>query len=115
MGKNNNWKKREGIVYSTAADFTYTYQQHEEPETLAPAKQVLKVQLDKSGRAGKTVTLIRGFTGKNADLETLGKALRNKCGVGGSVKNGEIILQGDQRDKALTWLAAQGYQVKKAG
>jgi translation initiation factor 1 len=115
MASKNDWKKREGIVFSTDANFIYTHSHHQEPDTLPPEQQRLKVLIDKSGRAGKMVTLITGFIGKNADLEALGKMLRNKCGVGGSVKEGQIILQGDQREKTATWLAAQGYKVKKAG
>jgi translation initiation factor 1 len=115
MASKNDWKKREGIVFSTDANFIYTHSHHQEPDTLPPEQQRLKVLIDKSGRAGKTVTLITGFIGKNADLEILGKMLRNKCGVGGSVKEGQIILQGDQREKTAKWLAAEGYKVKKAG
>lgn len=115
MKKKNDWKKREGIVYSTDENFGYTYHQEREPETLTPSRQQLRVQLDKSGRAGKTVTLVTGFIGTTADLEMLGKMLKNRCGVGGSVKDGEIIIQGDQRDKLLAILAKEGYRVKKAG
>lgn len=113
MGKKNDWKKREGIVYSTDENFIYAYHQEEEPETLPPPRQQLTVKLDKSGRAGKTVTLVTGFIGKTADLEMLGKTLKNKCGVGGSVKDGEIVLQGDQRDKLINLLMKDGYKVKK--
>ncbi len=115
MKKKNDWKKREGVVYSTDENFAYTYHQNAEPVTLSPAKQNLKVQLDKSGRAGKTVTLVTGFIGSTADLEMLGKMLKNKCGVGGSVKDQEIIIQGDQRDKLVALLSKAGYRVKKAG
>ncbi len=115
MAAKNDWKKREGIVYSTSPDFAYTYHQAQEPDTLPPQKQQLRVLLDKSGRAGKTVTLVNGFIGKHTDLETLGKMLKNYCGVGGSVKEGEILLQGDQREKLVKRLSAMGYRVRKSG
>lgn len=113
--KNNNKKNREGIVYSTSEDFDYTYKQEEEMETLPPQQQNLKVFLDKSGRAGKQVTLVAGFIGKTSDLETLTKLLKTKCGVGGSAKDGEIVIQGDVREKVIPILLKEGYKAKKAG
>jgi translation initiation factor 1 len=101
MAKNNDWKKRDGVVYSTADNFEFTYQQNDEQKTLSPKQQSLKVFLDKSMRAGKQVTLVGGFIGTKSDLEILGKMLKSKCGVGGSVKDGEIIIQGDHRDKIV--------------
>ncbi|MGY6523046.1 MAG: translation initiation factor [Mongoliitalea sp.] len=113
--KNNDWKKRDGVVYSTADDFEFNLLGNEDVETLAPSQQQLKVQLDKKARAGKQVTLITGFIGSEEDLQTLGKLLKNKCGVGGSAKDGEILLQGDLRDKVLDFLLKEGYKAKKSG
>lgn len=110
--KKNDWKKREGVVYSTDQNFGFQYGGQDEPETLAPTSQNLRVTLDKSGRAGKQVTLITGFIGKSDDLENLCKILKGKCGVGGSVKDGEILLQGDHRDKVKTILSSLGYRCK---
>ena len=115
MAKNNDWKKRDGVVYSTSSDFEFTYQQPESSETLPPKQQNLKVQLDKSMRAGKQVTIVNGFIGTTADLEVLGKLLKTKCGVGGSVKNGEILIQGDHRDKIVLVLQKEGYKAKRVG
>jgi translation initiation factor 1 len=97
-----------GFVYSTDANFSFE-KESENIETLPPAKQKLKIRLDTKHRAGKAVTLIEGFIGKNEDLEELGKKLKTFCGTGGSAKDGEIIIQGDQRDKAITWLIKNGY------
>jgi len=115
MAKNNDWKKREGVVYSTSDDFEFTYKQNEESATLPPQQQQLRVSLDKSMRAGKQVTLVSGFVGTEADLEQLGKLLKSKCGVGGSVKNGEVIIQGDHRDKIVSILQKEGYKAKRSG
>jgi translation initiation factor 1 len=115
MAKNNDWKKRDGVVYSTASDFEFSYPQGEEAETLPSKQQNLKVALDKSMRAGKQVTLVTGFVGTNDDLEKLGKLLKSKCGVGGSVKSGEVIIQGDHRDKIVRLLQQEGYRAKRVG
>lgn len=104
-----------GVVYSTNQDFEYSFDNEEVAETLAPEKQKLKIQLDKKSRAGKQVTLISGFVGNEVDLETLSKKLKNICGCGGSVKEGEILIQGDVREKVLTWLIAQSYKAVKVG
>lgn len=110
MAKNNNdWKSRLNVVYSTNPDFLYDTEGSEEAETLAPEKQVLRIQLDKRNRNGKSVTLITGFIGKEEDLKELGKLLKTKCGVGGSSKDGEILIQGDFRTKVLEILNKEGY------
>ena len=108
-------KDRINIVYSTNPNFSYQTEPNEEAETLPPAQQQLKIMLDKKARAGKQVTLISGFVGKTDDLESLGKALKNLCGSGGSAKDGEILIQGDHRDKILNHLVSKGYKAKKAG
>ena len=113
--KKNDWKNREGVVYSTHADFDYSYQPSGDMATLPPQQQNLKVQLDKSGRAGKQVTLVNGFIGTPEDLELLTKLLKTKCGVGGSCKEGEILIQGDVREKAVQILIKEGYRVKRVG
>lgn len=115
MAKKNDWKNREGVVYSTDSDFAYDYNQEEESETMPPHQQNLKVHLDKSMRAGKQVTLVTGFVGKTGDIEILGKMLKTKCGVGGSVKDREIIIQGDHRDKIVQILTKEGYKAKRVG
>ena len=112
---NKSKKGREGIVYSTDADFQYNFLQQEEADTLPAAKQQLKVMLDKSGRAGKQVTVVTGYTGKTGDLEVLAKMLKTKCGTGGSVKDREILIQGDVRDKVVELLMKEGYKVKRVG
>ena len=111
----NDWKSRLGMVYSTDPDFRYTTDEVEEPETLPPDKQTLRVWLDRKQRAGRVVTLMRGFRGTAADLEALGRMLKQRCGVGGSVKEGEIIVQGDHRDRIVEILLRAGYGCKKAG
>lgn len=113
MSKKNDWKKRDGVVYSTSNDFEFSYDQKEEAQTLPPQQQNLRVQLDKSLRAGKQVSLVLGFVGSSTDLEALGKLLKSKCGVGGSVKDGEIIIQGDHREKLVQILVKEGYKAKR--
>ena len=92
--KNNDWKERLNIVYSTNPDFNYQTEDEEEIETPEKKNQKLRVSIEKKGRGGKTVTLITGFTGREDDLKELGRTLKTKCGVGGSAKDGEIIIQG---------------------
>jgi len=113
MSKKNDWKTREGVVYSTTDDFNYTHSNEDEMKTLPAAQQNLRVLLDKSGRAGKQVTLITGFIGTSDDLETLTKLLKVKCGVGGSCKQGEILIQGDVREKVVGILVKEGYKARK--
>lgn len=105
-------KKRINVVYSTNPDFSYEYDGISEPETLNPEKQNLRVTIDSKQRGGKTVTLIQGFIGKEEDLKELGKLLKNKCGVGGSIKDGEIIIQGALKDKGLAILKEHRYRAK---
>lgn len=109
----SDWKNRLGVLYSTNPDFEYTTEQDEEPDTLPASEQRLRLSLSKKQRGGKEVTLITGFVGSTADLEALGKTLRQRCGVGGSAKEGEIIIQGDQRQKLHTILPALGYTKTK--
>lgn len=113
--KNNDWKKRDGVVYSTSDSFEYNLGEENEAETVPASQQKLKVLLDKKARAGKQVTLVEGFVGTEEDLKELGKLLKNKCGVGGTAKDGEILIQGDHRDKVLQVLLQAGYGAKKAG
>ena len=107
-------KTRHNIVYSTNPSLNFELKE-EEAETLPPSAQNLRVMISKKGRGGKTVTLIAGFQGGTGDLVSLAKLLKQTCGVGGSAKDGEVLLQGDVRDKALSWLLQNGYRAKKSG
>ena len=111
--KDNDWKSRLGVVYSTNPDFQYETAAEEEAETLPPEKQRLIVAIDRRNRGGKQVTLVTGFVGTAEDLKELGRALKTKLGVGGSAKDGEITIQGDFRDKVVSILQQMGYQAKR--
>lgn len=112
----NDWKARLGMVYSTNPDYPYRTDEEEAVATLPPRQQLLRVWLDRKQRAGKVVTLVKGFVGSDDDLQALAKMLKSKCGVGGSAKEGEIIIQGDHRDRVVELLLKAGYDnCKKAG
>ncbi|MEP7277085.1 MAG: translation initiation factor [Bacteroidota bacterium] len=111
MSKKNKPDTR-GYVFSTDPHFSFE-ENREYTDTVPPAQQKLRIRLDTKHRAGKAVTLITGFIGKDEDLETLGKQLKNHCGSGGSAKDREIIVQGDHRDKVLQWLLKNGYPLSK--
>ena len=109
----NDWKKRLGVVFSTNPDFAYQEEEQTEDATLEPSKQNLIVSIDRKGRGGKQVTLVTGFVGTADDLAELGRALKVKCGVGGSAKDGEITIQGDFRDRVTALLKDMGYKAKR--
>jgi translation initiation factor 1 len=111
MSKKNKPDNR-GFVFSTDPDFHFE-EGEQKVETLAPAQQKLRIKLDTKHRAGKAVTLIEGFIGKDEDLQEFGKKLKNFCGTGGSAKDGEIIIQGDQREKVMQWLTKNQYKNAK--
>ena len=108
-------KKRVNVVYSTNPDYNFDYDAEEKEETIDPSEQDLRVVLDKKQRKGKAVTLVTGFIGEVDDLKELGKMLKSKCGVGGTVKNGEVMIQGDFRPKIIDLLKQAGYKAKQSG
>ena len=111
--KSNDWKDRLNVVYSTNPNFRYETSEEEETETLPKSQQKLRVSMEKKGRGGKTVTLIKGFVGTEDELKDLGKLLKTKCGVGGSVKDDEIIIQGDFKQRIIDLLKTEGYTQTK--
>lgn len=111
----NDWKARLGMVYSTNPDFEYRTGDDSETATLPAAQQTLRVWLDRKQRGGKVVTLVRGFVGTADDLTELARLLKTRCGVGGAAKDGEILIQGDHRDRVVEILLKAGYRCKKAG
>jgi translation initiation factor 1 len=113
MGKNK--KNRVNVVYSTNPDFSFDHDEDESEETLEPNEQLLYVSIDRKQRGGKEVTLVEGFIGAEDDLKDLGKFLKSKCGVGGTAKDGDIIVQGKFKDKVAELLEGKGYKVKKKG
>lgn len=110
----NDWKERLGVVYSTNPDFKYEIPAEEEAETLPPGRQKLLVGIDRRNRGGKQVTLVSGFVGREEDLAALAKTLKTRCGVGGAAKEGEILIQGDFRDRVVQLLLAMGYKAKRS-
>jgi len=110
---NNDWKSRLGMVYSTNPNYEYNTGEEEITETLPPCKQKLTVRLDKKGRAGKQMTAVEGFVGAEEDLQELSRFLKTKCGVGGTAKEGVILIQGDLRDKITEILTKEGYRAKR--
>ena len=106
-------KKRIGVVYSTNPDYEYSDDSQEEADTLPKNQQKLRLNMERAGRGGKTVTLVKGFVGSDEDINALSKLLKQKCGVGGSVKDGEIIIQGDHRQRLVEILKKEGYTQTK--
>ncbi len=113
MGKKQKYNG--GIVYSTDPDFSCRQKNHNIPETLPPEKQSLGIRLDRRNRAGKTVTLVTGFIGTVEDLDQLGKELKQLCGAGGTVKDGQIIIQGDFQKRIMGYLSSKNFRVVKSG
>ena len=111
--KKNDWKERLNIVYSTNPDFQYSTDEMEENETLPKQQQKLRVSIEKNHRGGKTVTLVKNFIGTSDDMKELGKLLKTRCGVGGSTKDGEILIQGEFKEKVIDILKKEGYSQTK--
>lgn len=112
-GKNIERKKRVGVVYSTNPDFSFSDNSEDEASTLPKNQQKLRLSMERAGRGGKTVTVVRGFVGTEEDMNALCKLLKQKCGVGGTVKDGELIIQGDHRERLAEILKKEGYTQTK--
>jgi translation initiation factor 1 len=112
MNKSNDWKDRLGVVYSTRQDYNYEENSSKQEDTLPPEKQNLRIQLSTKHRKGKTATLITGFVGRTEDLQALEKDLKSKCATGGTCKEGEIIIQGDFREKISIYLRSKNFKVR---
>lgn len=110
----NDWKERLGVVFSTNPDYQYATADDNEPATLPPSQQNLRIWLDRL-KGGRVATVVRGFVGSQEDLAELGKELKKSCGVGGTAKDGEIIIQGDHRDRVIELLTKAGYRCKRSG
>ena len=113
MVKDNDWKKRLGVVFSTNPDFVFDEEEQAVSATLSPSEQKLRVRIEKNGRGGKTVTVVKGFVGTDEDIKSLAKNLKTKCGVGGSVKDGDVIIQGNLKEKVVLLLISMGYRDSK--
>ena len=113
MKKNNDWKERLGVVFSTNPDFAYQDEDQQPMDSLAPGQQKLRLRIEKNGRGGKTVTVVSGFVGKEEELKELARMLKTRCGVGGSCKEGEIIIQGDFKNRIIDILKQEGYTNSK--
>lgn len=111
--KNNDWKDRLGVVFSTNPDFSYEDDSLEQNDTLPPQQQKLRLRIEKNGRGGKTVTIVSGFVGNEEDLKQLARLIKTRCGVGGSSKQGEIIIQGDFKTRIIEILKQEGYSNTK--
>ena len=111
--KKNDWKDRLNVVYSTNPNFTYETEECDEQKTLPKNAQKLRVRIEKNHRGGKTVTIVSGFVGHEAGIKELGKILKTKCGVGGSVKDGELLIQGEFKEKVVELLKKEGYTQTK--
>ena len=107
--KNNDWKDRLGVVFSTNPDFDFQEENETQDATLPPHQQKLRLRIEKNGRGGKTVTIVSGFVGSDNDLKELSRMLKTRCGVGGSCKDGEIIIQGDFKARIIDILKQEGY------
>jgi translation initiation factor 1 len=111
--KKNDWKDRLNIVYSTNPDFQYSTDEKEETETLPKQQQKLRVSIEKNHRGGKTVTIVKNFVGNDEDIKELGRLLKTRCGVGGTTKEGEILIQGEFKEKIIEILKKEGYTQTK--